>query len=671
MLTPDAPIQTVPKIGPKYKDLLQKLDIYSIEDLLYHFPFRYDDYAQIKHINDVIEGEHVTVQGVMGPVNNIFTRNGKKLTRAEILDHTGKLQLVWFNQHYVKNSLLTGKRYYVSGTISSFDKKLAIFGPEIEEVNTTNLHTGRLVPIYPETYGVSSKWLRTRINDIVGGKESRINIEEIIPQQILEKNNFQNRSEALKNIHFPDNKEQVEKARERFGFEEMFVELLNVEKRKQEWKKFQKGQKIQIKATVLQQFYQGLPFELSESQNKAIAQILEDLAGDTPMNRLIEGDVGSGKTIVALAAAYANYLSGLRSLYLAPTEILAKQHFDTFVNYLATYGVKCGLATGSTKSNVEDADILVGTHALLHAGKHKNVGLVIIDEQHRFGVEQRGKLLELAKENLIPNLLTLTATPIPRTLALTLYGDLDISVLESPKDRKRNVETKILPDSKREETYKYLSKNPVPTFIVCPLIDESESESLENVKSAQTEYENVKKYFPANTVGLLHGRMKPQEKQDVINSFTQGKIRILVATPVIEVGIDIPDAAMMIIESGERYGLASLHQLRGRVGRNGQKAYCVVFMSNFSKVSYERLKNLETIDDGLKLAEIDLKNRGEGDIFSTMQHGYRKFKVASLDNLKLLESAKVAAEDTYPSLKAYPNLMEKLKSIENRYIRNN
>jgi len=671
MLTPDAPIQTVPKIGPKYKELLEKLNIYTVEDLLYHFPFRYDDFAEIKHIGNVVEGERVTVQGVLSPINNIFTRNGKKLTRAEILDHTGKLQLVWFNQHYIKNSLIPGKRYSVGGTISSFDRKLAIFSPEIEEVNQTNLHTGRLVPVYPETYGVSSKWLRTRINDVIGGKESKINLAEIIPNQIIEKNRFQNRETALKNIHFPEDKEQIEKARERFGFEEMFVELISVEKRKQEWKKFQKGQQIKINANPLQELYKSLPFELSESQNKAIAQILQDLTGETPMNRLLEGDVGSGKTIVALSAAFATHLSGFRTLYLAPTEILAKQHYETFKNYLSKFGVLCGLATGSAKTNIEDSHILVGTHALLHLEKHKNIGLVIIDEQHRFGVEQRGKLQELAKETLIPNLLTLTATPIPRTLALTLYGDLDISVLESPKDRRRNVETKVLPDEKREETYKYLAKNPVPTFIVCPLIDQSDSESLENVKSAQTEYENVKKYFPANTVGLLHGRMKSQDKQNVIDSFSQGKIRVLVATPVIEVGIDIPDAAMMIIESGERYGLASLHQLRGRVGRNGQKAYCIVFMSNFSKPSYERLKNLESIDDGLKLAEIDLKNRGEGDIFSTLQHGYHKFKVASLDNLRLLEAAKVAAEETYPNLNSYPALKEKIKIIENRYIRNN
>jgi ATP-dependent DNA helicase RecG len=330
-----------------------------------------------------------------------------------------------------------------------------------------------------------------------------------------------------------------------------------------------------------------------------------------------------------------------------------------------------GISTGSNKENPVEADIVVGTHALLHAKKHNNVGLVIIDEQHRFGVEQRGKLLELAKEHLIPNLLTLTATPIPRTLALTLYGDLDISVLDSPKERKRNVETKVLPENKREDTYKWLAHNLVSTFIVCPLIDPSESETLENVKSAQDEYEAVKKYIPSDKVGLLHGRMKPQEKQSVIDAFAQGIIKVLVATPVIEVGIDIPDATMMIIESGERYGLASLHQLRGRVGRNGQKAYCVVFMSNFSKTGYERLKNLETVEDGLKLAEIDLRTRGEGDIFSTLQHGYKRFEVASLDNLRMLENAKKAAEETYAELDNYPLLKEKLKNSENRFIRNN
>ena len=671
MLSLDSPVQVVPKVGPKYKELLEKLNILTVGDLLYHFPFRYDDLSNIKKIADIKSGEHITIAGVLGPVQNIFTRNGKKITKGSIVDSTGTINLLWFNQHYIKNAVFSGKRYYCSGEVSIFDRKLTIVSPELELFSENNIHTGRLVPIYPETYGVSSKWLRSRINDITHDFENRVSYAELIPQEIMTKENLMELTSAIKMIHFPKDMETEKHARYRFQFEELFLELLRVEKRRADWKKLQKGQVIKTNNKLMEKFYTSLPFELTKSQIKAINDILSDLENPQPMNRLLEGDVGSGKTIVAVAAALATCKDNLKAIYLAPTEILARQHFASFKNYLEPFDINVGLVTGSEKNASENSNVIVGTHALLFNGNFSNTGLVIIDEQHRFGVEQRGKLVELAKDNLIPNLLTLTATPIPRTLALTIYGDLEISPLESPQDKMRKVETKVLPEEKRDEAYKWAAGKRVPTFIVCPLIEDSESESLENVKSAETEFINVKKYFPENKVGLLHGRMKPKEKQEIIDKFTKGEILALVATPVIEVGIDIPDASVIIVESAERYSLASLHQLRGRVGRNGQQSYCVLFMSNFSKTGYERLKNLETINNGLRLAEIDMYMRGQGDIFSTLQHGYRKFRVASLENVELIEKAKKAASETYENIESFPILTQKLKDYENDLIRNN
>ncbi len=679
MIKTSSPISNIPKIGPKYQNLLEKLEIYSIEDLLYHFPFRYQDYTNVKKINELQDGDIVTVKTILGSVENIYTRNRKRITKAKVVDHTGELDIIWFNQHYIKNTLETGKTYNISGKVGTFDRKLCFISPEMEltsdvfSSNTIeNIHTGRLVPIYPETYGVSSKWMRGKIKFLLN---SETDLEEFLPQEILDKKNYKDVKIALGEIHFPDSLEGAKDCRERFAFEELFIELLNVEKRKNDWSKKLKSKPLKPFQKEIEKLVDSLPFKLTESQRIALKEIIDDLKKSNPMNRLLEGDVGTGKTIIAIISAYLAYLNGQKVLYMAPTEILANQHFETFQEVLKDTYVKIGIETGSKKNKVKDKewDILIGTHALLFTEKqYKDVGLVIIDEQHRFGVEQRGKIVDLANGKTAPHLLTMTATPIPRTLALTLYGDLSISILRDFPFEQRKVSTKVIPEKDREKAYQWIKEKNEPTFIVCPLINVSESLSLENVKAAQEEYEILSKgIFKNINVGLLHGRMKSKEKEEIIQKFKNGEIKALVSTPVIEVGIDVPDATIIVIESADRYGLASLHQLRGRVGRSDKEGFCFAFMSNNSRNSYKRLKYLEEMNRGIDLAEVDLRMRGQGDIFGAMQHGFKKLKIADINNLEMLEEAKLEAQKYFPKLNEYPKLLTKLTQRKGEYITSN
>jgi ATP-dependent DNA helicase RecG len=670
MIKLDSPVSALTKVGPKYKALLGKLDIYTITDLLYHFPFRYEDYSQIKKIKDVEIGETVTVEARLASIQNIFTKYRKRLTKAKVIDYTGELDLIWFNQHYLKTVLKVEKTYYFSGKIDTFANKKCFISPDYEEKIGESINTGRLVPIYPETSGISSKWIRTRINDVLNAETD---LEEFLPQETLNKENLQDIKCAMEQIHFPSGESDAKISRERFAFEELFLELLNVEKRKSDWSEKLKGHGFKKFSEEISKFIKTLPFELTDSQKIAVEEILNDLQSKQPMNRLLEGDVGTGKTVASIVATYLTHLNGYKTLYMAPTEILAHQHLKTFKDLLEPAGLKISLSTGSQKPKEKDWDVLVGTHSLLFSKeKYEKVGFVVIDEQHRFGVEQRGKILELSKSRKVPHLLTMTATPIPRTLALTLYGDLSISVLKTHPNVNRKITTKVIPEKQREAAYKWILSKNEPAFIVCPLIEESEHESLENVKSAEEEFKKLKEgVFKDVAIGLLHGRMKPKEKQEVIEKFKSGKIKVLVSTPVIEVGIDVPEATIMVIESAERYGLASLHQLRGRVGRGEKEGFCFVFMSTNNSKAYTRLKYLERFLSGLELAEIDMKLRGEGDVFGTTQHGFKKFKVATLSDLKLLERSKLSAQIIFPKIEKYPKLLEKLNEKSGKFVKNN
>lgn len=669
-----APVSALSNIGPKYKKLLEKLDIYTVEDLLYHIPFRYDDYSEVKRIADITEGEIITVRATMGSVENIFTRYGKKLTRGIAADFSGKINLIWFNQHYIKKVIQVGKTYSISGKITSFDKKLTIISPELEEVKEGSLNTGRLVPIYFETLGVTSKWMRTRINDVLSKLNTKNEPKDLLPQTIKRANDLKDLAWSLNKIHFPENLIEAKEAKTRLAFEELFYDLLKVEVRKDEWKARQQSFTYKPCAKELTKFEDDLPFELTDSQIQSSNEITTDLISPHPMNRLLEGDVGTGKTVVALIAAYLTHLNGFKTIYLAPTEILAQQHFETFSKLLAETNAKVSLLTRSNKKLVHESDIIIGTHAVLFKQElFKNVGLVIIDEQHRFGVEQRGKLIEMSKTGeYSPNILTMTATPIPRTLALTVYGDLTLSTLKTHPKSKREIVTKVISEQQRMQIYEWVKTKSVSTFVVCPFIETSEDESLSNVKAAEDEYKNLQSgVLKGVPMGLIHGRMTGIEKQKIISQFRNGEIKVLVATPVIEVGIDIPDATVIIIEGGERYGLASLHQLRGRVGRETGKGFCFVFMSAYSAKAYARLKNLEEITDGMKLAEIDMKMRGQGDIFSTMQHGFKRFRIASLDDFSLIEKVKQAAETVFGSFEKYPEIKGRVEQQSSGLVERN
>lgn len=658
-MDPKSPVTKISGIGPRFKTLLEKLDISTIEDLLYHFPTRYEDFSKNTKICDLKPGNTVTITGVLDKVQNIFTRNGKRITKATLIDKTGKIDLIWFNMHYIKRSLKEGVEYRASGKVDSHNGKLTIITPEMEQKDNKAINTGRLVPIYPATTGISSKWIRNKTD--IALKNTKL--LELIPKKTLNKHKLLDYDTAIKEIHFPGVKTTAENARKRFAFEELLIEMLKVQLSKKDWQKKLISPKLRRDDLKINKLIQSLPFELTASQNNAVMEISEDLKKSHPMNRLLEGDVGTGKTVVAVIAAYQALINKQKVVYMAPTEILAKQHFNTFYKLLDGFGVNIVLKTsGSRVSLKEDFDIAIGTHALLFdAPEIENLGLVIIDEQQRFGVKQRTQLTQMRSGPETPHLLSMTATPIPRTLALTIYGDLAISVLKETPNKDKKITTWLVGEKKRDEAFEWIKKKKEQTFIVCPLIDESESSSLENVKSAKLEYEKLKNgVFKDLNVGLLHGKMKTKEKQEVVSTFRKKEIDVLVSTPVIEVGVDIPEATIIVIESAERYGLASLHQLRGRVGRGSKEAFCLVFSTNSNPHNIKRLKHLEKINNGLKLAEIDMKLRGQGDVYGTIQHGFKRFKIADLSDLEMLNSAKEEAEDLVDSLKAWPLLWERV-----------
>lgn len=518
------------------------------------------------------------------------------------------------------------------------------------------------MPIYPETEGLSSKWLRAKIAQILPNV-----LEQIIdplPEEI--KGDMLPLKDALQKIHFPENFEDVLKARTRLSFDELFFIQLNTQRVRLEWQKKPLIRPFEVSRELIGEFISKLPFPLTGAQIRVLDEISKDLQGTSPMNRLVQGEVGSGKTIVAAICAYISHLNNLGTFYMAPTEILAFQHHTTLKKFLEPLGIEVGIYTGSRKS--VQGKVIVGTHALLSEKlSMDNVGLVIVDEQQRFGVSQRATLRSKAK---VPHFLTMTATPIPRTVALTLYGDLDVSVInELPKGRKV-IKTHVVPNKKRADAYQFIErrvKEGDQVYIITPLIEESES--IKTAKAAIVEFEKLKtEVFPDLKLGLLHGRLSSKEKEKVLNDFKNHDLDILVSTTVVEVGVDVPNATIMVVESAERFGLAQLHQLRGRVGRGEKESYCLLFTSQSGPEAYKRLKNLEYISDGLKLSEIDLELRGSGEVFGTAQSGQAELKIASLTDIETIDKARNAAKlimEKDPTLDNYPLLKEKLKTQEN------
>ncbi len=661
-----------------YASRLEKLDIRTVYDFLFHLPSRYEDFSIISKIAEVQLGETVTIQGQVLEMKTNYMRGAriKNMQNALITDGTGTIELTWFNQPFLTRTILPNSTISASGRVDRFGKSkgLSVQSPEYEILHdgANAIHTGRLIPVYPETQGVSSKWLRRQIHTLL--KEHLDELIEYLPEKITQENNLMEYTQAIKEIHFPQTLEKAQKARARLAFDELFLMQLAARKRRTAWQKKQKGIPFTVKKyqKKITDCIKSLPFTLTSAQQSAIDNILHDVQQETPMNRLLQGDVGSGKTIVAAISMYAAYLNGYQSVLMAPTEILAKQHFISIAKLLEPLGVAVDIRTGSQKGNKEKDyryDILIGTHAVLSEKvTFDKLGMVIIDEQQRFGVEQRSTIRQKGAN---PHLLTMTATPIPRTVALTMYGDLDLSYLNEMPHGRKQIKTWLVPPEKRKGAYdwirKQITETDSQTFIICPFIEPSES--MQTVKAVNQEYVHLSKdIFPELALGLLHGKQKAKEKDSILQQFRDKEFSILVATPVVEVGIDIPNATIIMIEAADRFGLAQLHQLRGRVGRGDKQSYCLLFTESRSGQTSTRLKAMETTHSGAELAELDLKIRGAGNLYGTAQHGIPKLKAASFSDIELIQKAKIAADRVFSELANQPLLEKKLDEVATQNI---
>ncbi len=661
-------ITHLPQIGPQYAHSLEKLGIRTLGDLLHHYPFRYADLSKEATVSTLQIGDTVTLSGTIIGIQSVRLCTGKTLQKADFSDGTGTLKISWFNQPYLVKTFEQHPQVALSGTVKAFAGKLTLSTPQYELIKDSvprtspRLHTGRLVPVYPETKGVSSKWLRTRINTLLKlapPQPDWLPIECQTSQRLLDYNT------ALRAVHFPDSMEAAEAAKVRLGFDELFLWQLLAQTKKAMRKNRQNF--FTVSETSIDPYLKQLPFTLTKGQQQAVEEILTDLNGATPMNRLLQGDVGSGKTVVAAAAVYCMARAGFVSVLMAPTEILATQHAATLCPILEPLGIPVSLATRTHKDALNSSGIIIGTQAVLFRHLPDNVGLIIIDEQHRFGVSQRSQLLNQPHS---PHLLSMTATPIPRTVSLTLYADLDISVIDELPQGRLPIKTWVVPDHKRAGAYKWMEAEIAKggqVFVVCPLIFDSDSETMSEVKAVESEYTRLTtQIFPNHRIGLVHGGMKAKEKDKVITDFSKKEYDILVATPVIEVGIDIPGATIMVIEGAERFGLAGLHQLRGRVGRNSEQGYCLLFPTSDQTTALNRLKSLETIQSGFQLAELDLKLRGPGNVYGTEQSGFLDLKIASFNDGHLIlaahqEVSRLLKQD--PHLVTHPTVRARLNQL--------
>ena len=668
----DSPVEKIPLVGPTYIKRLERLNIFSINDLLHHYPSRHDDLSVISKINSVRPNQVVTIKAEVLSCQNIFTKNKKRLQKAVIQDKSGSISVIWFNQIYIPNTLKKGTTVSFSGKVGWFDRKLTLISPQYEIIgnNTKSLHTGRLVPVYPETAKLSSKWLRSRINYCLDNLKTELK-KDWLPESLRHKHQLIKLNTALSNIHFPSSQKDLTTAQDRLAFNEMFLLQLEALHRKQNWQKKKTSRQLDINQEKVLELISSLPFKLTSAQNKCIKEILADLNQETPMNRLLQGDVGSGKTVVAAMAIYISFLNGFQTVLMAPTEILANQHFNTLKTVFANTNLKINLITSSTRKTNTKADVLVGTHALLFRKLNlKKIGLYIIDEQHRFGVKQRSQFTDLTHT---PHLLTMTATPIPRTIALTAYADLDLSILDQMPPGRKSIKTWVVAKDKHLDAYHWIAKeigsNQSQAFVVCPLIEASDKEKMADIKNVTDQFNQLKSIFPKLKLDLLHGKLKSKQKESIIKKFNQNKLNLLVSTSVIEVGIDIPNATIMVIEDAERFGLAQLHQLRGRVGRANKQSYCLLLTDTKKPETIKRLKFLEKHQSGLKLSELDLKLRGPGDLYGLKQHGFLDLKLASFSDSKLVKTTQQAALTQLA--KITPTLKKMLKKRKIRLVAQN
>lgn len=651
-------IQYLKGVGPSRAEKFRKLGINNLKDLIEYYPRDYEDRTNLKNIIELSNGSFSLIKAKLKTnVTSINRFNGRtrkqfSIQKAIIEDKTGTSNVMWYNRPYLSGQLKVGEEYYFYGETKVSSANFEILNSEVEEIEKDGVKAGNIVSIYGLTAGLTQNIFRTTIRTALIEAEHANIFSDFYSDEFLKKYNLIDLKTVMKNIHFPESNEMIEKARRRLIFDELFIISLMLFHLKQQNKKgngpiFDKN--VSLNAAV-----NDLPFRLTSAQLRVLDEVENDLEGPLSMDRLLQGDVGSGKTIISILAAYKAVKSGFQTAILAPTVILAIQHYTNFKNFLEKYDIKMVVLTSSLKKKEkEDAlkkiksgevDVIIGTHALLEeAVEFKNLGLVVTDEQHRFGVKQRETILS---KGMNPNTLVMSATPIPRTLALILYGDLDISIIDELPPNRKDIKTIALNYRATEKIYSFISaeiEKGRQTYVVCPLIEENEELDLNSVQEI---YEKYKKKFDKYNVSFMHGRMKDKEKEDIMKDFKSGNIDILVSTTVIEVGVDVPNANIMIIENAERFGLAQLHQLRGRVGRGEYQSYCILKARKSSAKSKERIHIMEKTTDGFIIAEKDLEMRGSGDFFGTKQHGLPDFKIANLftDIEILKETQKIAIE---------------------------
>lgn len=670
--TLDTKVEELTRVGKALATRLQKLGIQKARDLLFYFPYRYIDYSKVVSISELVSGQLFTVRGVIEIIKSRRSfRRRTFITEAVVSDSSGPLKVIWFNQPYLTKILKPGDEVYLSGELDTSYGQFQFTSPIYEKAKEETIHTARIIPLYPLTKSLTQKQLRYLIKQVISLAHE---VSEWIPQEYLGRYGLAHLSWALEHIHFPKNFFETANALKRLKFDEVLRQQIRVELSKIVFEK-NIARPLAFHKEPIQKFLRSLSFELTHDQKVALWQIFQDMEKPRPMHRLLEGDVGSGKTIVAIAALYNCALNGAQGVFLAPTEVLSFQHYDRLCQLLKKMKISIALLTRSKKlvngmpsTGAElkkkirggEISLIIGTHALLSEDiAFHELGLVVIDEQHRFGVEQR-KLLTEKSENkkFSPHLLSMTATPIPRSLALILYGDLDLSVIQEMPSGRKKIITKIVEPSKRSAAYKFIRERiekGEQVFILCPLIDPSDTLG---VKSVTEEHERLKdEIFPEIPMGILHGKMKPKEKEEVMSRLRNGELKILVATSVIEVGIDVPNATIMMIEGAERFGLAQLYQFRGRVGRSHLQSYCLLFTESSSQKTEVRLQALISSKNSFELAQKDLEFRGPGDLYGIEQSGFMDFALVKITDVVLIQKAKECAQELARlPLKKYPHL---------------
>jgi ATP-dependent DNA helicase RecG len=690
----DSPVAEIRGVSDKLAPRFRKLGVSTVHDMLYFFPRRHIDYSKRQTVAALQVGQEQTVVANIWQAQEVRP-GGRRSAEAVIGDESGNMKVMWFNQPYMARQMRTGEQYVFSGKVSLYKGIKVFVAPEYELLSGEDLtHTGRLIPVYPLTEGLSPRVARRIIKEVV--EECSPQLEDFLPPEVVTRTGIVGLQQAIRQAHYPDDDVAKDQARRRLAFDELFIIQLGVLSRRKDWRESGKANRIAAKDDVVEAFLSSLPYQMTGAQERSLNDIMSDLGKAKPMSRLLQGEVGSGKTVVAVAALLNAAAGGYQGAFMAPTEILSEQHFSTISNILESCGrqesdegnlrkfsglldrpVTLALLKGSMKKSERDAaygsiasgdvDIAVGTHALIQDEvEFKRLGLAIVDEQHRFGVMQRAAL---RKKGTNPHLLAMTATPIPRSLALTLYGDLDLSVIDELPAGRQVIKTRWLAPDQRDMAYRFIRKQVQEgrqAFIICPLIEDSEAVEA---RAAISEHQRLsREVFPDLELGLVHGRLKPSDKEDAMRKFRSGEFHILVATPVVEVGIDIPNATVMLIEGADRFGLAQLHQFRGRVGRGEHQSYCILLAESPSPESGERLSLLERTHDGFALAEEDLRLRGPGDFFGIRQSGLPDLKMARLSDMKLLEIARKEAirmfkEDSALSAPEHSLLREQVSRV--------